>query len=77
VKEAGYTADGLSRLISRMLTELVETMDDLSLDDRRRLGQANAHAFRHTFGSQSVADEVPVDVVQKVLGHASLQTTTI
>lgn len=24
-----------------------------------------------------MADEVPVDVVQKVLGHASLQTTTI
>ena len=75
--EAGYTADGLNRLISRMLTELVETMDDLSLDERMRLGQANAHAFRHTFGTQSVADEVPVDVVQKILGHASLQTTTI
>ncbi|SAL00158.1 integrase [Caballeronia arationis] len=73
--EAGYTADGLNRLISRMLTELVETIDDLSLDERRRLGQANAHAFRHTFGTQSVADDVPVDVVQKVLGHASLQTT--
>ncbi|WP_250520369.1 MULTISPECIES: site-specific integrase [unclassified Caballeronia] len=41
------------------------------------LGQANAHAFRHTFATHSVADEVPVDVVQKVLGHASLQTTTI
>lgn len=75
--EAGYTADGLNRLISRMVTELVETMDDLSLDERVRLGQSNAHAFRHTFGTQSVADEVPVDVVQKVLGHASLQTTTI
>jgi integrase len=60
-----------------MVTELVETMDDLSRDERVRLGQANAHAFRHTFGTQSVADEVPVDVVQKVLGHASLQTTTI
>jgi integrase len=60
-----------------MLTELVETMDDLSLNERMRLGQANAHAFRHTFGTQSVADEVPVDVVQKILGHASLQTTTI
>jgi integrase len=60
-----------------MLTVLVETMDDLSLDERMRLGQANAHAFRHTFVTQSVADEVPVDVVQKVLGHASLQTTTI
>ncbi|WP_350029458.1 site-specific integrase [Caballeronia sp. GAWG1-5s-s] len=60
-----------------MITELVRTMDDLSLDERMRLGQANAHAFRHTFGTQSVAEEVPVDVVQKVLGHASLQTTTI
>ncbi|SAK70257.1 integrase [Caballeronia glebae] len=76
-KEAGYTADGLNRLISRMVTELVKTMDGLSLDERVRLGQSNAHAFRHTFGTQSVADEVPVDVVQKVLGHASLQTTTI
>jgi integrase len=75
--EAGYTADGLNRLISRMITELVETMEGLSLDERVRLGQANAHAFRHTFGTQSVADEVPVDVVQKVLGHASLQTTTL
>ncbi|KXV06430.1 integrase [Caballeronia megalochromosomata] len=75
--EAGYTADGLNRLISRMVTELVETMDGLSLDERVRLGQSNAHAFRHTFGTQSVADEVPVDVVQKVLGHASLQTTTL
>ncbi|BBU33372.1 hypothetical protein BTHE68_71060 (plasmid) [Burkholderia sp. THE68] len=75
--EAGYTADGLNRLVSRMVTKLVETMDGLSLDERVRLGQSNAHAFRHTFGTQSVADEVPVDVVQKVLGHASLQTTTI
>jgi integrase len=75
--EAGYTADGLNRLIGRMLRNLVETADALDLDDRVRLGQANAHAFRHTFGTQSVADDVPVDIVQKVLGHASLQTTTI
>jgi integrase len=75
--EAGYTADGLNRLISRMMKCLVETMDTLSLDERVQLGRVNAHAFRHTFGTQSVADEVPVDVVQKVLGHASLPTTTI
>ncbi|SAL86236.1 integrase [Caballeronia terrestris] len=77
IEEAGYTADGLNRLIGRMLRTLVETMDALSLDERVRLGQANAHAFRHTFGTQSVADAVPVDVVQKVLGHASLATTTL
>jgi integrase len=27
-EQAGYTADGLNRLISRMVTELVETMDE-------------------------------------------------
>lgn len=75
--ERGYTADGINRLISRMLTLIVETMDDLSLDERVILGAVNAHAFRHTFGTQSVADDVPIDVVQKVLGHAPLQTTSI
>ncbi|WP_250487440.1 tyrosine-type recombinase/integrase [Caballeronia sp. GaOx3] len=60
-----------------MITELVETKDDLCLDERRQPGQAKAHALRHIFGTQSVADEVPIDVVQKVRGHASLQTTTI
>nr|WP_284508835.1 tyrosine-type recombinase/integrase [Caballeronia sp. GACF5] len=77
VEEAGYTADGLNRLIGRMTKKLVETMDALSLDERVQLDRVNAHAFRHTFGTQSVADDVPVDVVQKVLGHISLQTTTI
>jgi hypothetical protein len=47
VNVAGYTADGLNRLIGRMLNELVETMEDLSLDERIRLGQANAHAHAH------------------------------
>jgi integrase len=75
--EAGYTADGLNRLIGRMLNVLVQTMEALSPDERMQLGRVNAHAFRHTFGTQSVADEVPIDVVQKVLGHASLQTTTL
>nr|WP_250495365.1 phage integrase family protein [Caballeronia sp. GAWG1-1] len=77
ITETGYTADGLNRLVGRMTTTLVETMDSLDLEERVRLGQVNAHAFRHTFGSQSVADNVPVDVVQRVLGHVSLQTTTI
>ena len=41
------------------------------------LRRAAPHAFRHTFGTLAVAGEVPLDVVQKLLGHASLQTTTI
>jgi integrase len=75
--EQGYSADGINRLIARMMTIIVQTMGELSLEERVIVGSLNAHAMRHTFGTQAVADEVPVDVVQKVLGHASLQTTSI
>ncbi|WP_143282054.1 tyrosine-type recombinase/integrase, partial [Caballeronia choica] len=37
----------------------------------------SAHAFRHTFGTRAVARDMPIDVVQTILGHASLQTTSI
>jgi integrase len=77
VAEQGYSADSLNRLIGRMMTIVVETMDDLSLDERVMLGAVSAYAMRHTFSTQLMADDVPVDVVQKVLGHASLQTTSI
>jgi hypothetical protein len=70
--EQGYAADGINRWISRMLTIIVETMDDLSVDERAILGAVDEHAMWHTFGTQSVAD-----AVQKVLGHASPQTTLI
>jgi integrase len=32
---------------------------------------------RHTFGTRAVARDMPIDVVQRILGHASLQTTSI
>jgi integrase len=35
------------------------------------------HAFRHTFGPLAAANDVPIDVVQRVLGHRSIQTTSI
>jgi hypothetical protein len=53
-----------------MLTLFVETMGDLSLDEWMTLGHANADIFGHSFGAQLVADDVPIDVVQKVLGQA-------
>jgi hypothetical protein len=70
--EQGYAADGINRLISRMLTIIVEAMDDLSVDERAILGAVDEHAMWHTFGTQSVAD-----AVQEVLGYASPQTTLI
>jgi len=33
--------------------------------------------LRHTFGVHALELDVPIDVVQQTLGHASLATTTI
>ena len=76
--EAGFTPDGLGQLISASLLRIAddETVD-LSLDERDILRRSGAHAFRHTFGTLAAANEVPLDVLQRALGHASLNTTTI
>ena len=42
-----------------------------------RLRRASTHWLRHTFGSHAVADKAPLDVVQYILGHNSLETTSI
>jgi site-specific recombinase XerD len=43
---------------------------------RKPEGEA-AHAFRHTYAKGLVARGVPISSVQKLLGHASLNTTEI
>lgn len=43
--------------------------------ERRRIAGASTHWLRHTFGTRAVAREVPLDVIQEQLGHASIQTT--
>ena len=49
----------------------------LSHDAHAKLLATSAHVFRHTFGTRAVARDMPIDVVQRILGHASLQTTSI
>lgn len=48
----------------------------LPAKERERLSGATTHWLRHTFGTRAVAREVPVDVIQAQMGHASIQTTT-
>ncbi|KWW32328.1 MULTISPECIES: tyrosine-type recombinase/integrase [Cupriavidus] len=43
--------------------------------ERRKLAGASTHWLRHTFGTRAVARNVPLDVIQEQLGHASIQTT--
>jgi integrase len=44
--------------------------------ERERLSGATTHWLRHTFGTRAIAREVPLDVIQAQMGHASIQTTT-
>lgn len=56
---------------------IVAEMADLSLPEIKHLAATSTHSFRHTFGTQAAAEDVPVDVIQKMLGHKSLQTTSL
>ena len=77
-KKPGFTPDSLYQLVTRSLVRIAEdTQLDLDESDRQILKRTAPHAFRHTFGTVAAANEVPIDVLQKILGHASLQTTTI
>ncbi|SAK79430.1 integrase [Caballeronia hypogeia] len=79
-----YTADALGRLVRMAVKRLVialradpATLAEMTTEDLVQLVNTSAHAFRHTFGTQAVARDMPTDVVQSILGHASLQTTSI
>ena len=77
-KESGYSQDGLYRVITTALRRLAdESLLDLSDEDMEILRHAHPHSLRHTFGTHAAAGQVPLDVLQRVMGHASLQTTTI
>jgi integrase len=74
----GYTADGLYRLIKVTLKQvMVDPGASFDTEEQRQLYTTTAHAFRHTFGTLSIAAGMAVDVVQTFLGHASLHTTSI
>jgi integrase len=77
---APYAADALARLVRESVRRIAEGLlreGALSHDTHVKLLATSAHAFRHTFGTQTVARGMPIDVAQRILGHASLQTTSI
>ncbi len=75
-----YAPDALARLVREAVRRIAGDLlreGALSYDAHAKLLATSAHAFRHTFGTRAVAHDMPIDVVQRILGHASLQTTSI
>jgi site-specific recombinase XerD len=66
----GYTADGVYQVIMACFKRLKAA-------GLPQLDGVSPHDLRHTFGTQAVAAGVELDVVQAMLGHASLNTTSI
>lgn len=48
----------------------------LPSNERAKLVGASTHWLRHTFGTRAISREVPLDVIQAQMGHASIQTAT-
>ncbi len=75
---AGFSADGLYRCIKTGLDRIAENrLLELEEHEREIFRSVGLHAFRHTFGTIAAARALPLDVLQRLLGHASLQTTSI
>jgi integrase len=81
----GYSTEGLYRLVLAALKRIRAELEhedngdsgSQAWSDMAQLGQTTPHAFRHTFGTLAVADGMPLDVAQGILGHASAATTAI
>lgn len=74
----GFSPDGIYKVVTTWLKRIANDMSfDLTVEERAMLKETGIHAFRHTFGTQAAADKMPLDVIQKIMGHSSLNTTTI
>jgi site-specific recombinase XerD len=71
-QHVGYQA--LYEHVSGWLSKAV-LRSALPSSEKSKLLGASTHWLRHTFGTRAVALEVPLDVIQAQLGHASIQTT--
>jgi site-specific recombinase XerD len=69
----GYQA--LYEHVKSWLSKAIDAAE-LPASDRYRMSQASTHWLRHTFGTRAIAKDVPLDVIQAQMGHASIQTTT-
>jgi site-specific recombinase XerD len=65
--------DNRKPVLERSIQQLIEKL-------LKRIGiynQYSVHSFRHSFAVQSIKQGMPYHILQQVLGHGSIETTTI
>lgn len=74
----GFDPASLYLLLTSTLLRIADD-ETLPLDEveRELLRQVAPHALRHTWATDAAARKMPLDVLQRLLGHASIGTTTI
>lgn len=72
-----YTANGIYALVDRTINTLLKRKHYWSDEEKNALKDLSAHDFRHTCATLGVASGMPIDVMQSILGHASMTTTSI
>jgi site-specific recombinase XerD len=70
-------ASGLYRMLKRFFHRIANQAHAVDGLDAARLRTASTHWLRHTFARQGAAAQLPVEVLQQALGHASIATTTL
>ncbi|TYC51383.1 integrase [Zoogloea oleivorans] len=74
----GFVPGSLWRIVTKTLKTVADDQRiEMTNQEREILRHRATHALRHTFATVAVGNEVPLDVMQKLLGHASLDTTSI
>lgn len=73
----GYSDRGLRKLVERAAEEFKAHLEQVHPELVVQSAHLHPHAYRHAFGTASAEADVPVDVVQSYLGHASPATTAI
>ena len=76
---ACYAKDALSIDAQRNRSPLPSAVRiaeaDLTIQEKLDLGKASLHWLRHTCGTRALERNVPLEVVQRQLGHADPRTT--
>ncbi|GLW61514.1 hypothetical protein Hthe01_18630 [Hydrogenophilus thermoluteolus] len=76
--EKPIASNTLYKILKTLFRQVAEQLEEQGRDqEAKAFRRATVHWLRHTCGAHLATSGVPVNLIQKLLGHASLATTSI